>query len=75
LIPLTIILGQTGFGYQTSKNAVKISHLLYMDDLKLYGKSAAELESLLNIVRIFSNDISVECGLDKCATLTMQENQ
>jgi len=72
LIPLTIILRQTGFGYQTSKNAAKISHLLYMDDLKLYGKSAAELESLLNTVRIFSNDISMEFGLDKCATLTMQ---
>ena len=72
LIPLTIILRKTGFGYQTSKNAAKISHLLCMDDLKLYGKSAPELESLLNTVRIFSNDISKEFGLDKCATLTIQ---
>ena len=72
LIPLTIILRKTGFGYLTSKNAAKISHLLYMDDLKLYGKSAPELESLLNTMRIFSNDISMEFGLDKCATLTIQ---
>ena len=72
LIPLTIILRKTGFGYQTSKNAAKISHFLYMDDLKLYGKSAPELESLLNTVRIFSNDISMEFGLDKCAKLTIQ---
>ena len=72
LIPLTVILRKTGFGYQTSKNANKISHLLYMDDLKLYGKSAPELESLLNTVRIFSNDVSMEFGLDKCATLTIQ---
>ena len=43
-----------------------------MDDLKLYGKSAPELESLLNTVRIFSNDISMEFGLDKRATLTIQ---
>ena len=71
LIPVTVILRKTGFGYQTSKNAAKISHLLYMDDLKLYGKSAPELESLLNTVRIFSNDISMEFGLDKCATLTI----
>ena len=54
------------------KNAAKISHLLYMDDLKLYGKSAPELESLLNTVRIFSNDNSMEFGLDKCATLTIK---
>ena len=39
-----------------------------MDDLKLYRKSTAELESLLNTVMIFSNDISMELGLDKCAT-------
>ena len=72
LIPLTIILRKTGFGYQTSKNAAKISHLLYMDDLKLYGKSVPELELLLNRVRIFSYDISMEFGLNKCATLTIQ---
>ena len=42
-----------------------------MDDLKLYGKSTAELESLLNSVRTFSNDISMEFGLDKCATLAI----
>ena len=51
-----------------SKSAAKISHLLYMDDLKLYGKSSNELESLLNTVRIFSTDISMEFGLEKCAT-------
>ena len=71
LIPLTIILKQTQLGYQISKNTSKISHLLFLDNLKLYGKSIAELESLLNIVRIFSNDISMEFGLDKCATLAI----
>ena len=67
LIPLPIILRQTQLGYQISKNTAKISYLLYMDDLKMYGK----LESLLNTVRIFSNDISMEFGLDKCATLAI----
>ena len=42
-----------------------------MDDLKLYGKLTAELESLLNTVRIFNNDISMEFGLDKCALLAI----
>ena len=42
-----------------------------MDGLRLYGKSTAELESLLSTVRIFSNDISMEFDLDKCATLTI----
>ena len=64
MIPMTTILRQTGLGYQTSKSAAKISHLLYMNDLKLYGKSSNESESLLNTVRIFSTDISMEFGQD-----------
>ena len=60
LIPVTIILRQIQLGYQISKNTIKISHLLYMDDLKLFGKSTAELESLLNTVKIFSKNLSLE---------------
>ena len=46
-----------------------------MDDLKLYGKSTAEVESLLNTVGIFSDDVSMEFGLDKCATLTITKGK
>ena len=63
VILMTTILRQTGLGYQTSKSAAKISHLLYMDDFKLYGKSSNELESLLNTIQIFSTDILMEFGL------------
>ena len=62
MIPITTILRQTELGYQTSKSAAKIAHLFYMADLKLYGKSSNELESLLNTVGRFSTDISMEFG-------------
>ena len=39
MIPLTIILRKMRLGYQTSKTNVKISLLLYMNDLKLYGQN------------------------------------
>ena len=42
-----------------------------MDYLKLCGKLTVELESLLNIVKMFSRDVSMEFGLDKCATLAI----
>ncbi|XP_070588487.1 vomeronasal type-2 receptor 26-like [Erythrolamprus reginae] len=51
---------KTNLGYQTARNSPKISHLLYMDDLKLYGKSETEIQSLTNTMQIFSNDISME---------------
>ena len=75
MIPMTTILRQTGLGYQTFKSAAKISHLLYMDDLKLYGKLSNELESLHNTVRVFSTDSSMEFGLEECATLTIHKGK
>ena len=39
MIPLTRILRKANTGYEFSATKVKINHLLYMDDLKLYGKS------------------------------------
>ena len=75
LVPLSTVLRQTEKGYQTSKTANKISHLLYMDDLKLYAKTREELELLVNTVRTYSEDIGMEFGIDKCAILTMQRGK
>ena len=41
--------------------------LFYLDDLILYEKND---EELLSTAYIFSNDISMEFGLDKCAKAT-----
>ena len=35
-----------------------------MDDLKLYGKSKEELESLVQTVRIFTDDVKMRFGLN-----------
>lgn len=72
LIPLTYILRASTSGYQLSKNKEKINHLLYMDDLKLYGKNEKEVDSLVQTVRVFSNDICMDFGIDKCATLVVK---
>ena len=45
------------------------------DDLKLYAKSQNETESLIHTVRIFSNGIGMEFGLDKCATIKMKRGK
>ena len=44
-----------------------------MDDIKLYGKSEKELEALVELVRVFSRDIGMEFGLDKCAVLSIRK--
>ena len=39
MTPLISILRKAAHGYAFSSNKVKISHLLHMGDLKLYGKT------------------------------------
>ena len=46
-----------------------------MGDLKLYAKSERELDSLIQNVRIFSEDVGMVFGLDKCAVLVMKRGK
>ena len=57
------------------KDRCKINHLLFLDDLKLFVKSEKELESLLQTVRVISDDIGIKFGLDKCASMTMKRGK
>ena len=52
-----------------------MNHLLFMDDLKLFGKSDKEVESLVGVVHRYSEDIGMEFGMDKCAVLIMKRGK
>ena len=45
---------------------------MYMDDIKLFAKNEKELETLLQAVRIYSQDIGMEFGKEKCTMLIMR---
>ena len=47
-----------------------ISHLLFMDDLKIYAANDTNLASLIYIVKTFSDDIRMSFGLNKCNKMT-----
>ena len=44
-----------------------------MDDLKLYSRSEKGLDSLVQIVRVFSEDIGIGFDIEKCAMLVMEK--
>eukprot|EP00957_Ditylum_brightwellii_P075128 5708835-Ditylum_brightwellii.AAC.1 len=67
LFTLSLILNRAKLDVILCKN--RISHLLYIDDLKLYVQNEEELKRALQIVEDFSNDINMTFGLDKCAIL------
>jgi hypothetical protein len=62
LIPLTEQLNRLRTGYEEHTTKIKISYLLYMDDLKLIAKSEEELQKQIQTVKMFSDDIHVEFG-------------
>ena len=72
LIPLSLILRKAKTAYEFSENKEKINHCLFMDDLKLYSRSEKGLDSL---VRVFSEDIGMEFGIEKCAMLVMEKGK
>ncbi|WP_175564860.1 hypothetical protein, partial [Escherichia coli] len=66
---LSQIITKTGFGYEILRNGATISHLLYMDDIKLYARTERDIDSLIHTTRIYSNDIGMSFGLDKCGQM------
>ena len=46
-----------------------------MGDLKLYSKSEMALDSVIETVKIFSQDIRMQFAIDKCAMLVMKKGK
>jgi len=75
LIPLTEQLNKLNTGYEEHTTKTKASHLLYMDDLKLIGKTEDEIQKQMQVVRTFSDDIHIEFGHDNCAKIVLQRGK
>ena len=57
-------------GYQlTHDRTMKITHLLFVDDLKLYAKSENKISVVTKKVKEMYEDIGMSWGLEKCASL------
>lgn len=67
MVPLTKNLQDAKAEYTLGD--VKIHHLFYMDDLKVYGKDKAEIEILVATVQLVSRDIGIEFGIIKCGVV------
>lgn len=52
-----------------------MNHLLFMHDLKLYGKNKNKVDMLVQSVRVVSEDIRMELGIKKCAVLVMKRKK
>ena len=46
-----------------------------MDDIKMLEKSKKEMESLMNTVHVFSDDIGMQFGIEKCAITVLKRGE
>ena len=72
-MPLNHILRKCTAGYKLSKS--QENHLTYMDDFILFAKNEKELETLMHAVKIYSQDIRMEFGIEKRAMLVMKSGK
>ena len=75
LIPLTEQPNRLNTGYEVHTTKTKIAHLLYMDDLKLIAKSEEEIQKEIQTVKILSDDVHMEFGLEKCSKITFKRGK
>ena len=75
MLPLSSVLNESAAGYRLNKKEGKIIHLLFMDDLKLCGRNGKEINSLVHTVRMFSSDIGMDFGIEKCAMMVMKRGK
>ena len=74
-MPLDHIHRKYTAGYKLSRSQEKISHVMYMDDIKLFAKNEKGLETLIHTVRIYSQDIGMEFCIKKLGMRVMKSGK
>jgi len=62
-------------GYVEHTTITKISHLHYIYDLKLMGKTEEEIQKEMQVIRNFSNDIHMDFGLENYAEIVLKRGK
>ena len=74
-VPLNHIFRKCTAGYKLTQLQENINHLIYMNNIKLFAKNEKELEILIHVVTIYSQDIGMEYSIEKCAMLIMKRGK
>ena len=69
------MLNTSDLGYRIIPKGDIISHLLFMQNLKLFTTNNIQLASIIKIVNKFSDNIRISLGIDKCRKLTIQRGK
>ena len=74
--PLSYLLKQhEGYKVKVDTSGTNISHLFFVDDLKLYATDTDKMTRMLETVTQFSNDVVMCSGKTKCAYQTIERGK
>lgn len=66
IAPISHGLRESRVGFRSAINSGMVSHLFYVDDLKVYATTRVQLEGSLELVDRVSKAVGMELGLRKC---------
>ena len=64
-----------GYSISKEKKNRKVTHNLFVDDLKTYHKSQSKATLITNIVKGMFEDIGLSWGLQKCAAVHIKKGK
>ena len=72
LAPLSKLLNneEMGFKVKVNNNITQLSHLLFVDDIKIYASSKKNLKNLLHLTEQYGQTVGLDFGYQKCALAT-----
>ena len=73
-MPLSHKLRKCTGGYKLHKSKEQINHLIYRNDIKLLEKIEKELETLIQTIIAYSQDIGMEFSIEKSAILMIMDD-
>ena len=75
MMPLNHILRKCMSETNLLNRKKEINPLMKMDDIKLFSKKEKDLGTLIQAVRIYSQDIAMEFAIEKCPKLIMKSGK
>ena len=58
-----------------TKSQENINHPVYMESIKVFVKNEKELESLIQTIRIYRQNIGLQYGIEKCIMLILNSGK
>ena len=75
MTPLNYILRKCTRGYKFTLSQKTINHLTYMADIRIFANNEKEPETLIEMIKTYSQDIRMEFGIEKYPTLITKKGK